>query len=1116
MINGNIKGKTITVSQAVASGIFTRDEVFLYKVSNTFPIFYSNRDDYFNYVTILLSGDANTFVRDASNNSFNITVNGDTRLSAFTPYGISWSNFFDGTGDYLSLPDNAAFTVGTGNLTIEAWIYVTSLSQLYQGIISGRVNTTNYPGLGLTIDNGQLYFTILNDANGLRDSATVPLNQWVHVAGVRSGTNAALFVNGQRKASAVNSENNTLNSMVIGRYYPLVDNYYFSGYISNARLLKGTAAYDPTQTSITVPTSPLTAISNTVLLTCQSNRLIDNSTNAFTITKNGDVAISAFGPFTETDVTTGSGYFDGTGDYLTIQGNSNFVFGTGNFTLEAWIYPTASQAQYSAILANYATDGWFLAYSTSNIIQFSNFNVVALASSTAVPLNAWTHIAVARNGTSLKMFFNGVEVASNTSSTTYGIANTTYVGFNGTSHYINGYIADTRATKGTALYTTTFTPPTSSLTAEANTQLLTLQNRIGHNNHQFVNEGEPKYLITRTGNVTQGSFSPFSQTGWSNFFDGNDALTTPSNTAFTYGTSDFTVEGWVYLTGGVGAGGYSYVFGQGASSGSSATLGLYIQDGVFKVWNGSAVISGSVSYTLNTWTHFAISRSGTSLRLFINGVLSGSATNSSNITTGSTTGISIGRWSEISDTNYITGYLSNFRVLKGTAYYTTAFTPPKEPLTAISGTSLLTCQSNRFVDNSTNAFTITRAGDTSVQSFSPFGTNTPYLESTVGGSAYFDGTADNLSIAGSTALATTGDLTLEAWAYLNSASNYTGIFSMRNSTNADGLAINILNTGYIDFSLDGSSPGEYTGTLVPLKQWFHVALVRSGSSTNNVSCYLNGTRVGQFTSNFTSNGASNVAIIGRYYADGANQYNLNGFISSLRYVVGSALYSGTTLTVPTAPFTDIKGTQVLLNFNKMGILNSTSKNSFETAGDARIITSTKKFGTGSMYFDGTGDYLTTYTNPDHSFGTGNFTIECWVYRLDTPARGVVQISSTAGGLSTSDLGLAIGSDTGSVWRIYCNGAGYNSTVTYSTNTWYHVALVRNSGTTRLYVDGTSVISQSDTTNYTGGNICIGGFYSTSFLMYGYIDDFRVTRGIARYTATFIPPPVALPTASATS
>jgi len=216
-------------------------------------------------------------------------------VTAAAPAGYSVA--FDGSGDFLSLASNAAFTVGTGNVTIEAWIYVTSLSQAYQGIISGRADVSpNFPGLGLTIDNSQLLFTILNAGSGLRDSATVPLNQWVHVAGVRSGTSAALFVNGVRKASSTNSENGTSSDMVVGRYYPATNNYYFSGYISNARIVKGTAVYDPTATSINVPTQ-LFPVTNTSLLTCQSPTIIDNSSNAFAITVNGNAAVSTFTPF---------------------------------------------------------------------------------------------------------------------------------------------------------------------------------------------------------------------------------------------------------------------------------------------------------------------------------------------------------------------------------------------------------------------------------------------------------------------------------------------------------------------------------------------------------------------------------------------------------------------------------------------------------------------------------------------------------------------------------------------------------------------------------------------------------------------------------------------------
>ena len=72
------------------------------------------------------------------------------------------------------------------------------------------------------------------------------------------------------------------------------------------------------------------------------------------------------------------------------------------------------------------------------------------------------------------------------------------------------------------------------------------------------------------------------------------------------------------------------------------------------------------------------------------------------------------------------GFLSDVRLVKGTAIYTTNFTPPTEKLTAVTGTSLLTCQSNRFIDNSTNAYTITVNGNPKVSAFNPFGQESEY------------------------------------------------------------------------------------------------------------------------------------------------------------------------------------------------------------------------------------------------------------------------------------------------------------------------------------------------------------------------------------------------------
>ena len=89
--------------------------------------------------------------------------------------------------------------------------------------------------------------------------------------------------------------------------------------------------------------------------------------------------------------------------------------------------------------------------------------------------------------------------------------------------------------------------------------------------------------------------------------------------------------------------------------------------------------------------------------------------------------------------------------------------------------------------------------------------------------------------------------------------------------------------------------------------------------------------------------------------------------------------------------------------------------------------------------------------------------------------------------------------------ICVNIAGTNigsSTAVITTNTWYHIALVRNAGTSTLYVNGASVGSGTTTGNCSGTYLAIGGYYNTSYLYQGYLDELRITKGVARYTGSF--------------
>ena len=656
-------------------------------------------DPYFNQTTLLLHGDGtngaqnNTFL-DSSTNNFAITRNGNTTQGTFSPFSQAagyWGNYFDGTGDYLRLASNAAFTVGTGDLTIEAWVYITSFgggaTAGYNGIISGRLLTTEYPGLGLVLDNYKFSFTIFNNSAALIDSVQAPTNQWVHVVGVRSGTNAALFVNGVRKASSTNSENGTSSVMIIGRFYDATDDYYFNGYISNARLVKGTAVYDPTQTTLTVPTTPLTAITNTSLLTCQSNRFVDNSTNNFTLTANGNVAVQPFSPFAPTaayspTVNGGSGYFDGTGDYLTTASNIAMNMGTGDFTVEFWLNCGAQIANYPTAVGSLASS--FTTGATSiqvghvaypNQISFyANGNDASIVTSSSNVCNsAWHHIAITRNGSNWRCFVDGVQEGFNNSRTdsiTFATNGTGIGGdgWNGANGFFKGYLSDVRIIKGTALYTANFTPPTAPVTAITNTSLLTNFTNAGIFDNAMKND------LETVGNAQISTSVVKFGTG-SMYFDGTgDYLTAPQSTLYDFGTGDFTVEFWTYMN----ATADTTFIGK-FISGAYAWLVQYISGtGLRFYWGNNGTLDsfvvGSWSPSISTWYHVAVTRASGTLKLFINGTQVGTTTNSSSYT--SVTSLSIGRNADGGGIQYLNGYIDDIRITKGVARYTANVTPP--------------------------------------------------------------------------------------------------------------------------------------------------------------------------------------------------------------------------------------------------------------------------------------------------------------------------------------------------------------------------------------------------------------------------------------------------------
>jgi len=234
-----------------------------------------------------------------------------------------------------------------------------------------------------------------------------------------------------------------------------------------------------------------------------------------------------------------------------------------------------------------------------------------------------------------------------------------------------------------------------------------------------------------------------------------------------------------------------------------------------------------------------------------------------------------------------------------------------------------------------------------------------------------------------------------------------------------------------------------------------------------------------------------------------------GYVSDFRILDG---YAVTSATPPTAP-PDPTGTEFCLNFTNAAIFDSVGRNNLETVGNAQIDTSIVKHGTGSMEFDGTGDWLICNEPADHFyFGSADFTIEAWVYTTNN-ARSF-QVICLQSDTSESDINtpIQVRLETSGV-NAFCRdsssliGQCQSGTGFISSNTWHHIAYVRNGSSFVLYIDGVSrgTATSSATQKNATGRMMIGARGDGANYFLGFIDDLRITKGVARYTANFTPP-----------
>tara|TARA_R100000900_G_scaffold70997_2_gene56160 strand:- start:990 stop:3332 length:2343 start_codon:yes stop_codon:yes gene_type:complete len=410
---------------------------------------------------------------------------------------------------------------------------------------------------------------------------------------------------------------------------------------------------------------------------------------------------------TETFETTGSVQFVDA-DSLQIAANSDFDFGTGDFTVEWWQYMKDEPDEYQTVLSiNYATNPNLAIQSASNagvVAQkvYVNGSSVTFTEESNAPLSTWVHYALVRNGSglnNLKIYRDGVQTGQGTYTGDIGSSSSiNYIGGHpnvASGVDVQGFISNLRIVKGTALYTSNFKPSMRELEVVPGTALLACQSKT---DASLEKTGK---TITVNGTavaseLTPGILTPVPKAGGGSAITGSvefsgstDYLDLTNSTDFGLSSSDdFTLELWIHATSFDNSSSYSEVIRQGTSNAGSDGMYFSALSAGTMEWRLSGTTKTSTNkMTAGSWNHIAVCRDGGTVYISINGITEnfGSVTNSS--TTGA---FRIG--ADFEGNNFFKGHLSNVRFIKGTALYTSNFIPPTRELKKVPGTVLLCCQ----------------------------------------------------------------------------------------------------------------------------------------------------------------------------------------------------------------------------------------------------------------------------------------------------------------------------------------------------------------------------------------------------------------------------------------
>jgi len=572
------------------------------------------------------------------------------------------------------------------NWTCEGWFYISST---VSEVVLFRIHNSS--------DSFQANYGLLNNRMYIFESGTsqaattLATGVWHHLAWVKNASGVSMYLNGVLDGSRPSSMN--LSNAVL----------YISGIGSGSNSLNGYSDEIRISDNVrysanfTAPTAPFVNDGNTQLLIhadgTNASTYFEDDNGVVQIIETNNNAVIFGNPSISTAQSKFNGsslYLDGSSSLTFNQNNININGSSDNFTIEGWFYRVSGTTNGSIInFSNSNYPRWaFFWRSTGKFGVYNSTSGTFLESTTTLNLNTWYHFAVVKQGTSITLYLNGQSVGSTTNSINIVCDFLEIGAYNTSGQTFNGYIDEVRISN-TARYTANFTVPSAEFTGDSNTLALlhfngnngdtsfTIEPNLTFSKYRYKSSGISQgsaQVSTTLSKFGSSSLALNGSTDWVNVYGADYGF---------YGEDNFTLECWFYKTSGLTSNGTLVNIAPIGDprwaffTRSNSKVALYNQVTNLTFLEGSTLIS------LNTWYHVAYVKTGNTWKIYLNGILDGTATNTVSLRGGL---CQIGAFGTGSDK--FPGYIDELRI-SNTARYTANFTPSTTPFQNDANTLLL-------------------------------------------------------------------------------------------------------------------------------------------------------------------------------------------------------------------------------------------------------------------------------------------------------------------------------------------------------------------------------------------------------------------------------------------